>query len=73
MRDYNNKYAAGLRFDHVGVGALLRICPGKKHAWFEGSGRPVRKPIVKGMSYRTAQAAAPAEETAGGGQLYGRE
>ena len=30
----------------VAIGQLTRICPGKRHAWFESSVGAVRKPIT---------------------------
>ena len=27
------------------VGNLIRVCPGKRHAWFESNLGPIRKPL----------------------------
>lgn len=29
----------------VKVGAMLRLCPGGRHAWFDSNVGPVRKPV----------------------------
>jgi len=35
------------------VGKLIKICPGKRHAWFESNFGPVRKPITVDANYAT--------------------
>jgi hypothetical protein len=33
----------------VEIGALIRTCSGKRHAWFQSNIGPVRKPIQVGL------------------------
>jgi len=30
----------------VGLGGILRVCPGRRHAWFNSSLGPIRKPLA---------------------------
>jgi hypothetical protein len=39
---YRTKIREGIR---VSKGAMLRMCPGKRHAWFHSEFGPIRKPI----------------------------
>lgn len=52
-------YKSALRTDNVSLGGVLEICPSGRHAWYEGPNGRVRKPIVKGMTFRRADPARP--------------
>lgn len=29
---------------HLSIGSVIRVCPGRRHAWFDSNIGPVRKP-----------------------------
>lgn len=32
---------------HPKIGKLIRPCPGRRHAWYQSSVGPIRKPIIR--------------------------
>ena len=45
-------------------GKLIRVCPGGRHAWFESSAGPVRKPVQIADNPEITENSNPPEEVA---------
>ena len=42
----NDKESTLTKLLKLRPGKMIRICPGKRHAWFESAVGPVRKPCI---------------------------